>query len=291
MIRNKITGLLNSFAKKLIGFPALRFLCVAILNGIYSTRFTKVIFERYVFNPYYFPSIETDTIKKQADTIRERFGDLNQKTMLELGPGGDCLIACFLLAFGAKKVFLIDTENHIFPSQDDIKRYRSIYPGSIGGNGQLNPDRIEILSYGENGHVPLADSSVDFIYSGAVFEHVATPSRLIKETFRILKNGGKIHHQIDYRDHIFQQSSLFFLLVPRTLFDLLFSNTGMWTNRIRHSGWKRLFSKYHFATIQEWKTEEPIGSFKKEHVRNLLKRFPIGDLATTGSAFLLEKSE
>jgi SAM-dependent methyltransferase len=44
----------------------------------------------------------------------------------------------------------------------------------------------------ERGNIPLADSSVDLIFSDFTFEHVVEPEKFSSEIFRILKPGGWI---------------------------------------------------------------------------------------------------
>jgi SAM-dependent methyltransferase len=47
----------------------------------------------------------------------------------------------------------------------------------------------------------LESSSVDFLFSHAVFEHVLDPDACIDEILRVLKPGGVTAHCIDLRDH------------------------------------------------------------------------------------------
>lgn len=48
---------------------------------------------------------------------------------------------------------------------------------------------VEFLTY-DGVHIPLADQSVDIVYSRQVFEHVRHPQALIEDVHRILKQGG-----------------------------------------------------------------------------------------------------
>jgi 2-polyprenyl-3-methyl-5-hydroxy-6-metoxy-1,4-benzoquinol methylase len=122
----------------------------------------------------------------------------------------------------------------------------------------------------------------------AVFEHIRNPSYIIRETWRVLKPRGTAYHQIDFRDHIFQQSSLLFLLFPDKLFNFLFSHTGMWTNRIRYSEWRAIFIKNKFLITKEKIDTLPINSLKPHYVKKL-GHLSQDDLLAAGGWFLLIK--
>lgn len=245
------TRLLSRIARKSLSLPLLRVFGIVILNIIFATKISKHYFEKYIFNPYYEPSTNNESISAQVELIQSLYGDVSNKTFLELGPGGNCLLACHLLAAGAKKIILLDTENHINPTKKDLEKYEDIYPNILKENGLLNNDLIQFINYDRQGRVGLDDCSVDIIYSNAVYEHVTDIRKVTKEMYRIQKRGGKSFHQVDLRDHIYNQSSLFFLSVPKSLYNLLFSQTGMWTNRLRYSIIKEHFIEAGFKIIRE----------------------------------------
>ncbi len=281
--------LIDVLAKRLLAFPLLRLLSISILNFLFLNKQFKRYFEKIIFNPYFIPSVKEEQIKEQAQSLLKELGDIQNKTILELGPGGDCLLACHLLKAGAKKIILLDVENYIHvPSTEKIK-YRSIYPEVFDKNDNLNSEKIQTISYREDGTIPLNKESVDIIYSMAVFEHVNKANALLLEIQRILTPSGISYHQIDFRDHVFQQSSLLFLFFPNWLFNLLFSQTGMWTNRIRYSQWKKMFKENNFILIKEKTTTEKIEAFNQSHIRKLKSTLSIDDIITTGGAFLIKK--
>lgn len=275
-------------AKRLLNFPFLRLVLISILNFLFISKVFKNYFEKVIFNPYFIPSIKEIEIRLQAESLLKEIGDVKGKTLLELGPGGDCLLACHLLNAGAKKVILLDIENHIHIPPTEVNKYRSVYPEALDDKGALMSDKIDIISYDKNGLVPLPNDSIDSVYSFAVFEHIPNPSWVIDEIQRIMKPTGKSFHQIDFRDHIFQQSSLFFLLFSNRVFNFLFSRTGMWTNRIRYSQWRKLFTNSKFIILQEKTTTMEFNKLSSKHLKKL-RFLSHEDIITTGASFLLTK--
>jgi 2-polyprenyl-3-methyl-5-hydroxy-6-metoxy-1,4-benzoquinol methylase len=152
----------------------LRVLVIASLNTLFFSRHIKSFFERFIFNPYYGPSADEGIIKTQYEALLKYADSLSGKKILEIGPGGDYSLACHFLRLGAKKVWLIDTENHIHPSKQDIKRYQAIYPPLIEG-GAIDSSLLEVLTYDATGGIPLQNESMDIVFSNAVFEHVEEP--------------------------------------------------------------------------------------------------------------------
>lgn len=282
------TQLFSLLAKKLLSLPLLRLVLIAILNFLFISKTFKRFFEKIIFNPYFIPSVKEQQIKAQAKALLSVLGDVQNKVFLELGPGGDCLLACHLLKAGARQVTLLDVENYIHIPKTERVKYQSIFPEALDTEGNLNSTRIVLLSYRNDGSIPLAHESIDCVYSQAVFEHVTDPMQLVQETHRVLKPGGKSYHQIDFRDHVFQQSSLLFLLFSKRTFHTLFSRTGMWANRLRFSEWKNIFSQNGFQISQIKTTTVPYEHLAPSHIKKL-KHLSKEDLITTGASFFLIK--
>lgn len=263
--------------------PFFRAIAITAMNLLFYSKTIKAWFEKQIFNPYEIDGNKrADYALAQMDKIAEHL-DVAGKTILEIGPGGNYYLACALLKNGARKVFVIDNENHSFFSKQELAIYTSLYPESIGDDQTINQDKIAVLHYGRNGTIPLSDDSIDIVYSNAVLEHVFAPEKLLQECQRMLRSGGKMMHQIDYRDHIFSQKSLFFLRIPDILFDLLFHNTGMWVNRLRHSQWVHLFQSLEQMKITRAKQSADIVSAPKSG--KLTKE----DAETTSALFIVEK--
>ncbi|MSO75388.1 MAG: class I SAM-dependent methyltransferase [Alphaproteobacteria bacterium] len=74
-----------------------------------------------------------------------------------------------------------------------------------------NTDPELDLKRADIGHLPLADASVDVIYSRSVMEHVTQPEAVIAEAFRVLKPGG---HMIFLTANKWDYASIIARLVP-----------------------------------------------------------------------------
>jgi SAM-dependent methyltransferase len=60
----------------------------------------------------------------------------------------------------------------------------------VGADIQNNPKAQICIP--ENGKLPLADESFDYVTSFQVLEHVPTPREYLTEAYRLLKRGGKL---------------------------------------------------------------------------------------------------
>lgn len=269
----------------LIKSPLVRGLGIAFLNILFVSKRIKSWFEKHIFNPYEIDGNQhADYALSQINGILPHV-DIKSKSVLEIGPGGSYYLACLFLKNGAERVYVIDNENHNFFSEEEISLYKNLYPESIGKDKTINQDKITVLHYTKDETIPLSENSIDFIYSNAVLEHVFHPKQTIGECLRVLKNNGQMLHQIDYRDHIFHQQSLFFLKIPNFLFDLFYKNTGMWVNRLRHSHWITLFQSFNKIKIIFTKPQEAQPYSKKP------KLMSKNDYMATGCLFLLQKYE
>jgi len=84
------------------------------------------------------------------------------------------------------------------------------------------------------------DGRYDLIFSNAVLEHVTEPQMIFTELFRLLKPGGVMHHQIDFKDHRWYSDKEKYPMMGRA--DSPHGWSDPLTNGLRYGGWKRIVS-------------------------------------------------
>lgn len=213
--------------------------------------------EKYLYNPLDFKQQHIEYSRKKYQEFRVHVkNSLAGKTLLELGPGGSLGFGLLALEENLQKYVAIDDGLHTFISDSQLLHYKALLhngPSSIENyftkahKGWLyRPEKIESLTINQSSTYPLPNNSVDYIYSCAVLEHVHNLDLCFAEMQRVLRPGGIMYHEVDLRDHIFSQKSLWFLTISDFWFRILFSRTGGYVNRHRLSTYKALAQKYSF---------------------------------------------
>ena len=213
---------------------------------------------------------------------------LENKVVLELGPGQTPdLLFCGLL-FGAKKSIGLDIIPYLGTDILNISNFKECanWIEELDANGQLNSswtydaerfngmrnipvERFEIKSY-DGISFPVKDESIDIIWTKSVLEHVKNYERIILEMNRVLKLNGVMCHIIDLRDHTTLENGkdwLRSLRFSNRVWELMLSNRTNWTNRLRSSQWKEAFRSSGFQPIIE---NIEILPFHKDFTKNKL---------------------
>lgn len=217
----------------------------------------RPLVEKYLYNPLDFKQDHIlYTQKKFQEFLNYTEADLQGKTLLELGPGGSLGFGLLALEQGLDKYIAIDDGLHTFISNEQLLGYKKLigkgdatltkYFSKTHQGWQYRPEKIQSAVINQTSIYPLPDASVDIIYSCAVLEHVHDLALCYSEMSRVLRPGGIMYHEVDLRDHIFSQQSLWFLTIPQKWFHALFSRTGAYVNRLRISDHKKLAARYHF---------------------------------------------
>lgn len=225
--------------------------------------------EKYIFNPLDFKGNHIDYSRKKFTDLKKNlspFTDLQAKVFLELGPGGFLGTGILALEDGAEKYIAIDDGMHTFIQPRQIAHYRELlnqkskafhrYFITENHQTRYRKEKISFASIDQTSHYPLPNASVDIIYSCAVLEHVHNLDLCFEEMARVLKPGGYMYHEVDLRDHIFSQKSLWFLTIPEWLFRFLFGHTGGYVNRKRLSFYRAVTEKYGFTICSLTITEK-----------------------------------
>jgi hypothetical protein len=188
-------------------------------------------------------------------------GYLNDKVLLEIGPGQDFGLQLLLLGFGPKKIILIDkflgewNENyHPLVYKRLLVKAEIEFPGvdfshlkEVIHRGSHQIEGLELHHVGLEDVNLIASNSVDITFSNACFEHLLHSEKAIKQLARISKVGGLGFHQIDFRDHRDYDKPLEFLTFSNFSFKFIlkFSNC-CFGNRLRHQDFANLFAKNGF---------------------------------------------
>lgn len=135
---------------------------------------------------------------------------------LELGPGDSLASAVIGRAFGAARAWLVDAGAYASRERAVYERLFDLLDRELDGATTAELRRAEDITallaacgarYLEGGLASLEEvpgGACDFAFSQAVLEHVprAEFAATCAELHRILKRGGIMSHQIDFRDHL-----------------------------------------------------------------------------------------
>lgn len=193
-------------------------------------------------------------------------GNLEGKTILELGPGDSIATAIIAAACGARAI-LVDTGRFAHnPIGADIEltrilRARGWSPPDLDGCRALE----EVLAAtgalyftdGLGSLRQLSAHSIDLVYSHAVLEHIRKAEFLAtqRECARILCRDGVCSHRVDLRDHL--GGGLNNLRFSESVWESdFFFKSGFYTNRIRFGQMLELFELAGFSvevgTVDRW---------------------------------------
>lgn len=260
----------------------------------------RPIIERYLFNPLDF---KTDHITYSVRKFEEFSSYISPEKIkgshiLELGPGGSIGFGLLALESGANRYTTLDDGLHTFVEKKLLERYTKLLKGNratlskyfdIPPNGKASyrSDIISFSAIDQEAHYPLPDASVDIIYSCAVLEHVHDLDLCFQEMARVLRSGGLMYHEVDLRDHIFSQESLFFLTLSDHWFKTFFQHTGGYVNRKRVSFYRDLASRHGFSIVSlERKNESP----KMIVSQKVVNRYSKEDLETLSFIAVFSKN-
>lgn len=253
--------------------------------------------ERHLFNPYDFNEAHIEYSRRKFDEFRTALPadvSLADKTVLELGPGGSVGFGLLALREGAARYLAIDNGEHTFVRPRQIRGYRKLVGNDTvlrcfekrAGRIVYKEEAIQFKNITQASGYPLPDASVDVIYSCAVLEHVHDLERAFSEMARVLKPGGIMYHEVDLRDHIFSQDSLWFLSIPERAFRALFRHTGGYVNRERVSRYREL-CKHHGIGIVSL---IPVIQFQDQATSALEARYSEEDIRTLSFVLVARKT-
>jgi len=164
-------------------------------------------------------------------------------TVLELGPGDSLSSALIAHTLGVSKSYLVDTGSYAERNAacylqlvqflgkqgfdvSDLVRCRSL-------DDYMMVCNCRYLTSGLTSLRTIPDSSIDFVWSNAVLEHIRKTEFLetLTELRRIIKSSGVSSHVMDLRDHM--NESLNHLRLSTRFWNSHLIRTSNFTNRIR----------------------------------------------------------
>jgi SAM-dependent methyltransferase len=172
--------------------------------------------------------------------------DLEDKSVLELGPGDSYGVALRFIAAGARRVQTVDRvvawrdpgyQRRIYEALlarlDPEGRRRVEAVLSMDGDAvAFDPGRLRMREGVpiEEAASELEPGSFDMIVSRAVVEHIYDTDTAFAEMSTLLAPGGTLAHKVDMRDHgLFSGEGLHpltFLTIPAPLYRMMVENTG-----------------------------------------------------------------
>ncbi len=201
------------------------------------------------------PEYVQNVFAKHFGAWSKRFAD-PPRHVLEIGPGGNTLVAELFLEAGAETATCIDVTQWTEPSP----AVRYICPADVE-TVELPPD------------------SFDLIYSQAVMEHVSDPRAAYRNMATLLRPGGITSHQVDLRDHHDFSSPLSFLAYSERTWQLMYSRRLSKTNR-----WRR---GQHLATMRDHGLEPflvddtlvcEVTAHERDRMASPFRSMPLSDL-------------
>lgn len=204
--------------------------------------------------------------------------DLHGLRALELGPGNSLGQAMLLHLLGAERITAVDVRRYATPEtgRDVYKKLLDRWPAWVeSGRFRprptadawheraariLEPDGRFPIANGpiayeitRGDRLPLADGSVDFVYSCSVLEHVRDLPALYADLARVVRPGGGMGHIIDLRDH-HRPEPFDFLRYSDGMWNRMSGRSAGYTNRLRRAEHLALLDQAGFEVISERRT-------------------------------------
>jgi len=189
----------------------------------------------------YFRQCVIDYLGTMGIPQGERASFLQDKVVLEYGPGDIPGVALLLVAHGARKVYCVDRFPLVSIASKNLgvihqlagtlgaterRRFDQCFKNPQAPEEGFNPERIEYLVR-PNGLSGL-QGEVDIVLSRAVLEHVNDLDATFDDMVMAMKPEAVAVHQVDLRSHGLHVSNpLDFLSPPNWLWQLMHSHKGV----------------------------------------------------------------
>ena len=222
------------------------------------------------------------------------------KVVMELGPGESLFSALLARAYGFKRALLVDVGAFALPGLNVYQSFsqwlanQGLPCPSISNctsvDSMLAILDSQYLTDGLKSLRNLPDDSVDFLFSQAVLEHVRKDDLVdtIRECWRILKPGGIITHEVDFKDHL--EESLNNLRFSDLLWEAdWMASSGFYTNRIRFGEMLEIFKIQGFEIAVLHKEEWSTVPIPQKYMQPRFRTIPDSDLKVSSAIIRLYK--
>jgi SAM-dependent methyltransferase len=203
--------------------------------------------------------------RQVVDAAQSAGVEVRGARMTEVGPGHSLGVAVALLMAGVSEIAAVDVKRFADPSDPEPVRPVAEYCKSQGmTTTEPLPEMLKKIRYAivsDDGKWPVADASMDVVYSYFSGEHLRAPREVLTETSRVLRPGGVVIHAIDLRDHLHKTGNwLQMYYYNQGLWDAMTSRRGHWTNRLLPPQWRKLFEEqFEVLTFHEGRKPAPAG--------------------------------
>ncbi len=242
---------------------------------------------RLMFNRLYSSNIEAMDARFSffEDIFFQNKITLENKTVLELGPGNSLMNTYHFYRKNVEKVILLDkfplnafaktyAENKkMLPTELLLPKYfqeeKLFFTKKIYSESQFadiyskTVERTQFVDEDLAETRKIQPNSVDIILSNSVLEHIYEPQHTINQSFKILKSGGFALHSIDYRDHYNFNRPFLFYKYSDAVWEKRLTKLGIsYTNRLRHNEFKKFFTAAGFEILAEKFERLPMNELK-----------------------------
>ncbi len=185
-------------------------------------------------------SDEAKKIIAEFDFFKDSAGNLEGKTVVEIGTGDAIGLAPLFLSAGAVLYVAFDRfPGNVWGPQaealyGELARLRGPFQANWRERTKLCKTAIEAVA-----QYPI---KADLIVSFNVIEHLSDLARAVRNMVALLKPDGMMIHRVDYGPHgvwLSSRGALDFLRVPARLWNVMGSHRG-YPNRVSHAGFTQI---------------------------------------------------
>ena len=226
----------------------------------------------------------------------ESTGFIEDKVILEYGPGDFLGVALILIKMGAKRIYCIDR----FPLKNE-RLYKDLYNKMLASSNysanfsQMSWDEIinrQIIYLSAKDGIYQLPEKADLILSRAVLEHCNDLEKTFLNMSQNIADHGMMIHKVDFTSHgTHLKSPLDFLCYSDITWHLMTSRKGS-PNRWRWNKYKELIKRHSFRILFE-ESESDYSMPELNRIRPFLapnfRDLPDADLLCSDNFFVAEK--